>query len=177
MTTEEYKQIFKSFPERAWLSSTLQKLVKGGEYDEIIDLLNGTKDIDDVKEIENLYEIRTTFFKLKANCSMIQENIEKLDLFFIGDFSDKKMELEEIGIKPDDVFVCKKDFKHWDMVKINVGSEIKIIDFSYAGKRSQLECRFINHITDEVTRKHFSDSDEIKLLFSFQELSDYFDRK
>lgn len=176
MNTKDYKDIFKSFPQRAWLSSTLQKVIKGGDYDSIIDYLNGTKDINQVDSIEELYTIKTTFFKLYADCKLITENIEKLKLHFLGEFDDKKMDISEIGISKTDEFECIQDFQHWNMITILKGSKIRVIDFQYAGANSHIDCRFIDHLTDDTTRKHFPNSDEIKLLFTFSDLKQYFNR-
>lgn len=176
MNTKDYKEIFKTIPERAWLSGTLQKLIKGGEYNDIIDYLNGSKDISDVESIEELYTIKTTFFKLFVACKSIIENIEKLNIHFIGEFDDKQMDMTDIGIKATDEFECIQDFIFWDMVNILKGSKIKVVDFKYAGANSLIDCRFTSHLTDDATRKHFTNSEEIKLLLTFSDLKKYFNR-
>lgn len=177
MKTEDYKKIFKSMPERAWLSSTLQTITSSGQYKLITEYLNGTKDINTVNNIEDLYAIKGTFFKLAAECKIIIDNIEKLNLDFLGEFEDKKMELSDIGISENDTFLCTKDFFHWDMIQVNRGSAIKIIGLKYAGKNSLIDCRFIDLVTDEKTGKNFPDSSDIKLALTFEELSDNFQKQ
>lgn len=176
MKTEEYKALFKGIPERAWLSQSLQSVINGEEYHELMELLRGTKNIDDVKEIEKLYQIKASFFKLSVLAQKIHELIDELDLAFLGEFEDKTMTMEEIGIATDDVFECVSDFTYHDMIKINAGSTIKVMELSFAGKNSQLYCKFINHETDETTRKHFPNSDDINMLFSLSEFEERFNK-
>lgn len=176
MTTEEYKAIFKNFVKRAQLSGTAQRLIRGNDYDEILEYLNGTKDINGVTDLGELYGIRAKFFMLDTQCKMISKYIEELQLNFTGNFSDTEMSLEEIGMNTGDEFVCKKPLFHWEMVQINEGSRIEILEFNHAGSKSTFTCKFIELLTDENTRRNFPNDKKIDLLLTFDELKNHFDR-
>jgi len=177
MRKDEYKEIFKSFPERAWLATTLQKLLRSRKFDEVVDYLVGEKSIDDLKDIEDLYKLKSAFFFLKADCDMIVKYIDILKLDYIGEFEDVKMDMEDIGITKDDVFVCKQSFQYMDMIQVNEGSEIQIDELSFAGKASHVEGKFLKLNTNEKTRKHFPDMSKIKVLLVLNELERFFIKK
>jgi hypothetical protein len=62
------------------------------------------------------------------------------------------------------------------MIKIEKGSTIKINEISYAGKNSNLDCRFTKLITDDQTKRNFPNQSDIKLLLTFVDLSAYFNK-
>lgn len=175
MKTEDYKKIFKSIPERTWLSATLQKILTQGDANILVEYLNGTKDINSAT-VEDLYGIKSKFWMHKNQFSSAIKNIDKLNLDFIGEFENTVQELEDIGIQDNDIFICKQDFLYRNMVQINQGSEIQITEYQYAGRNSLLTAKFIKLMTDENTNRNFPKYDEIPLGFTFQELSNYFDK-
>ena len=177
MNSSDYKKIFKSFPERAWLLSTLKSIIETGKYNELSDYLSGKKDIDQVNDVEQLYKIKSEFLMLRVDCKAIIDNIEKLNLDFLGEFDDKKMDLSEIGINEGDTFVCVNNFRFWGMVQINVGTVIFVKELRYAGNNSHLDCEIISLNTDEKTTRSFPNPSEIKLLLTFQELSSNFEKQ
>ncbi len=176
MTTKEFKDKFQKDPERSYIAYYLQQFILLGKAGDLPEYFWKTKNINDVKDVEELYKIKGQIFLLKSSCVHIIDLINKLDFHVSEEFDDKKMSLEEIGIQTGDMFQCTKDYLHWGMLLIRKGSIIAIDQFRYAGANSLFSARIEKLVDDPHNKKHFPDPEILPVILSFTELNENFTR-
>lgn len=174
MTTKEFKDKFKKDPESSYIAYYLQQFILLGKSGDLPEYFWKIKDINDVKDVEELYKIKGQIFLLKSSCAHIIDLINKLDFHVSEEFEDKEMSLEEIGIHTNDKFQCTRDYLHWDMLLIRAGSIIAIDQFRYAGANSLFAARIEKLIDDPHNRKRFPDPEILPIILSFAELGENF---
>ncbi|TSJ41283.1 hypothetical protein [Fluviicola chungangensis] len=177
MKTTEFKERFKIFPQRAWLSNSIRSFQTSKEIADLAEYLSGFKDIASVTDITELDKIRFSVTQLKMYSEKCSELIDEMELDLIGDFDDMQMTLEELGIHKGDTFVCTVSFNLFDMLEIDAQSEIRILDFTSAGVNSMFACKFSNWVQNENMQKLFPTGYDGMFLVPVNFMDKYFTKK
>jgi hypothetical protein len=147
MTSEEFRKKLNNFIVRARLQQSITSINKGRILENLINNLNNPEFVANAS-IEELYDFRKRLFQLQAFSSGLVKAIEDSKLIFFGEFEDQALSLEEVGITSQN-FICIQDFTDpFNELNINVGTEIRVEELSYANESNMITAYYTKLISD-----------------------------
>jgi hypothetical protein len=164
MTIEKYRKNLTAWIENFRLSESINNNSKFIDIEFLTKCLTNAK-FNKEASVEDLYKFRGEIFKLYSKTKHIVSEIENRDLLFTGQFEDKIMNFEELGIKTK-TFECIVAFEDdFSMLNILPGTVFEVDELLYANVSNMVTGSYRELITDSNSKlKEYFESGESAIL-------------